>query len=206
MVKSNLQKCKTTNIFWDLCWITVGTPRGPAFRRRCRQIFSSFFWPERRWEIISLPVLTPGSESSPCSSFGIPSLLWTRLYLCREPAKVEILQLIVNLHAGRPMQRKKQKHETAFVAIAQFQAVKRNGGWFVEFFKQEMKIIRQQMMQFNLVCWFFLWSNGFPWVLICVYSVVASINSFQWWLCLNFKTTVFTLKDIFFKFQDNGPP
>ena len=43
---------------------------------------------------------------------------------------------------GRPMQRKKQKHETAFVAIAQFQAVKRNGGWFVEFFKQEMKIIR----------------------------------------------------------------
>ena len=100
------------------------------------------YLPERRWEIISLPVLTPGSESSPCSSSGIPSLLWTRLYLCREPAKVEISQLIVNLHAGRPMQRKKQKHETAFVAIAQFQAVKRNGGWFVEFFKQEMKIIR----------------------------------------------------------------
>ena len=142
MVKSNLQKCKTKNIFWKLCWVTVGTPRGPAFRLRCRQIFSSFFWPERRWEIISLPVLTPGLESSPCSSSGIPSLLWTRLYLCREPAKVEILQLIVNLHAGRPMQRKKQKHETAFVAIAQFQAVKRNGGWFVEFFKQEMKIIR----------------------------------------------------------------
>ena len=113
------------------------------------------YLPERRWEIISLPVLTPGSESSPCSSSGIPSLLWTRLYLCREPAKVEILQLIVNLHAGRPMQRKKQKHETAFVAIAQFQAMKRNGGWFVEFFQREMKIIRQQMMQFNLVCNFY---------------------------------------------------
>ena len=46
---------------------------------------------------------------------------------------------------------------------------------------------------------FILSSNGFPWVLICVYSVVASINSFQWWLCLNFKTTGFTLKADFFK-------
>ena len=44
MVKSILQKL---NIFWELCWITVGILRGPAFRRRCRQIFSSFFWPER---------------------------------------------------------------------------------------------------------------------------------------------------------------